>query len=154
MNKKAPVRIATIVQSPRLDVVSVVKEMAGVEGEFLECGVLDGLSTPEIEKLAPEKAQHMLGARLSDKSHGHLARDKIIGKMQECIDRLVEQGADLVIVLCVGEWPKFRSKQLVVTPSESLCGFALGLAREGYKLGLILPAENQIDDFKGKYSKD
>jgi protein AroM len=154
LKKRATIGIATIGQSPRVDVVPELKEMAGVEGEFLECGVLDGSSLPEIEKLAPEKGQYMLVTRLSDGSHVRLARDKIIEKMQKCIDSLVDQGADLVIVLCVGEWPKFRSKKLVVTPSEPLCGFALGLVREGDTLGLIVPADDQIDDFKGKYRKD
>ncbi len=154
MKKRATIGIATIGQSPRVDVVPELKEMAGVEGEFLECGVLDGLSLPEIEKLAPEKGQYMLVTRLSDGSHARLARDKIIEKMQKCIDSLVDQGADLVIVLCVGEWPKFRSEKLVVTPSEPLCGFALGPLREGDTLGLIVPADDQIDDFKGKYRKD
>ena len=154
MNKKTVVGIATIGQSPRVDVVPELKEMAGVGAEYIESGVLDGLSLPEIERLAPEKGQYMLVTRLSDGSHVRLARDKIIEKMQKCIDSLVYHGADLVIVLCVGKWPKFRSKKLVVTPSEPLCGFALGLVREGDTLGLIVPAEDQIDDFKGKYSKD
>jgi protein AroM len=154
LNRKPTVGIATIGQSPRADVVPEIQEMAGIEAEFLECGALDGLGLPEIEKLAPEKSDYMLVTRLSDGSHVRLARDKIIEKMQRSIDSLVEQGADLVIVLCVGEWPKFKSKKLVVTPSEPLCGFALGLLGRGDKLGLSVPAEEQIDDFRSKYSKD
>ena len=153
MNKTPKVGIATIGQSPRVDVVPEIKEFAGVEAEYLECGALDGLSLSEIEKLAPENGEYMLVARLNDGSHVKLARRKIVEKMQACTDKLVERGADLVIILCVGEWPKFRSEKLVVTPSEPFCGFALGLLREGDRLGVIVPAQDQLDDFGRKWKK-
>ena len=154
MDNKARVGIATIGQTPRNDIVPELQGMAGVNVEFLECGILDGLSAPEIEKLAPEKGEYMLVARLRDGSHVWLARDKIVGMLQTCIDSLVEQGADVGIVLCVAEWPRFKSKKLVVTISDPICGFALGLLKDGDKLGLIVPGEDQIDDFKEKWIKD
>ena len=54
MNKKTKVGMVTIGQSPRMDVVPQIKELAGIEAEYLECGALDGLSLSEVEKLAPE----------------------------------------------------------------------------------------------------
>jgi protein AroM len=154
MNQRKKVGIATIGQSPRVDVVPEIEVQAGVPADFLECGILDGLAQPEIEDLAPEKGDYMLVTRLRDGSQVTLARRKIIDKMQECIDFLARQGAEIIIVLCVGEWPKFRSSTLVVTPSQPFCGFALGLLNKGDKLGLIVPAVEQIDDFKGKWSKE
>lgn len=154
MNKKTTVGVVTIGQSPRMDVVPEIKEVAGVEAEYLECGALDGLSLSEIEKLAPEGGEYMLVGRLDDGSQVRLARSKIVGKMQECIDKLLEQGADLVIILCVGEWPEFTSEKLVITPSEPLCGFTMGLLRKGNRLGIIVPAADQIDDFRGKWNKE
>ena len=153
MKKTPKIGIATIGQSPRTDVVPEIKEFAGVEAEYLECGALDGLSASEIEKLAPENSEYMLVARLNDGSHVNLARRKIVAKMQVCTDKLVERGADLVIILCVGEWPKFKSDKLVVTPSEPFCGFALGLLHEGDRLGIIVPAQDQLDDFGRKWKK-
>lgn len=152
--KKTIVGIATIGESPRVDVVPEIREMAGEEIEYLESGVLDGLSPAEIEKLAPEADEYLLVTRLKDGSQVRLARDKIIGRLQGCIDSLVDRGAELVIVLCVGEWPRFKSRKLVVTPSEPLCGFALGLLKEGDTLGLIVPDQDQMDDFKGKWRKE
>jgi len=147
------VGIVTIGQSPREDVVPEIKELAGVEVKTLECGVLDGLSLSEIEKLAPAKGEYMLMARLKDGAQVSLARSKIIDKMQRCVDSLVEQGADFILILCVGGWPKFKSEKLVVTPSESFCGFIFGLVGEGDMLGVIVPSEDQIDDFKQKWFK-
>ncbi len=154
MNRKTKVGIVTIGQSPRVDVVPEIKELAGVEAEYLECGALDGLSLSEVEKLAPEGGEYMLVARLGDGSQVRLARSKIIEKMQACIDKLLERRADLVIILCVGEWPEFASEKLVITPSEPLCGFTLGLLRKGNRLGVIVPAADQVDDFGGKWNKE
>lgn len=154
MNRNPKVGIATIGQSPRVDVVPEIKKFAGMEAEYLECGALDGLSLSEIEDLAPEKGEYMLVARLNDGTPVRLARSKIIEKMQACIDKLVKQGADLIVILCVGEWPKFKAKKLVVTPSEPFCGFALGLLREGDRLGVVVPAQDQIEDFARKWKKE
>ena len=154
MNKQTTVGIVTIGQSPREDVVPEIKKLAGVEAKILECGALDGLSLSEIERLAPEQGDYVLVTRLKDGAKVRLARNKLIEKMQKCIDSLAGQGADLIIILCVGEWPKFRSQKLVVMPSELICGFTLGLMGEGGKLGVIVPTEDQIDDFKRKWSKE
>jgi protein AroM len=154
LDKRTVVGLATIGQSPRVDLVPEIKAVAGVDAEYLECGALDGLSLPEIEKLAPEEGEYMLVTRLNDGSQVRVARSKIIDKMQECTDKLVEQGADLVVILCVGEWPKFESEKLVVTPSEPFCGFVMGLLRDGDKLGVIVPAQDQIEDFRQKWNKE
>ncbi len=154
MNKQIIVGMVTIGESPREDTVSEIKRLAGVKAEILECGALDGLSLPEIQKLAPERGEYVLVSRLRDGIEIRLARSKIIKKMQKCIDSLAERGADLIVILCVGEWPKFKSEKLVVEPSEPFRGFMLGLVGEGDKLGIIVPAEDQIDDFKEKWSKE
>ncbi len=153
MNKRLVVGIATGGQTPREDVIPEIKRMVGEGVEILECGVCDGLSLPEIDKLAPEEGEVRLVTRLRDGSQVWLARDKIIDKLQRCVDSLVKRGAELVIINCFLEYPKFRSPKLVVTPNEPFCGFALGLLREGDRLGLIVPGEDQFDDFTQKWSR-
>ena len=153
MNIQATLGIATIGQSPRDDVVPEMMKLAGVKAKVLECGALDGLSLSEIESLGPEEGDYVLVTRLRDGSKVRLARSKIVDKMQKCIDSLVKRGADLVIILCVGEWPKFKSEKLIVMPSEPFIGFALGLISDEGKLGVIVPAEDQIVDFKRKWSR-
>jgi len=154
MSKQTMVGMITIGQSPREDVVPEIKQLAGIEIEISECGALDGLSLSEIEKLAPQQGEYMLVTRLRDGTGVKLARSKIIEKVQKCIDSLVGQGADLIVILCSGEWPKFRSQKLVIEPSEPFCGFTLGLANRGDKLGVMIPAEDQVEDAKKKWNKE
>lgn len=152
MSKRTMVGMITIGQSPREDIVPEIKQLAGIEIEISECGALDGLSLSEIEKLAPQQGEYMLVTRLRDGTQVRLARSKIIEKMQKCIDSLVGRGADLIVILCSREWPKFRSQKLVIEPSEPFYGFTLGLMNTGDKLGIMLPAEEQIEDVRKKWN--
>ena len=51
MKKRLAIGMITIGQSPRDDLVPDIMNLAGIDVEAIECGVLDGLSRPEIEKL-------------------------------------------------------------------------------------------------------
>ena len=55
MNITPKVGIVTIGQSPRVDVVPEIIEIAGVRADYLESGALDGLEISGIAKLAPAK---------------------------------------------------------------------------------------------------
>ena len=154
MKKRTTLGIVTIGQSPRDDVVPEMKRLAAVEAEILECGALDGLSLSEIERLSPAEEEYLLETRLKDGTAVRLSRDKLIPRMQKCIDSLVERGADVILILCLGEWPRFKSDKLVVRALEPFCAFTLGLMDTGDKMGVIVPAEEQVDDFRWKWSKE
>lgn len=153
MNRHKKVGLVTIGQSPRDDVVPEIKRLVGTVADILECGALDDLTLPEIKMLAPEEHDYLLVTRLRDGTKVRLARGKIMNYMQKCIDLLNEQGVDFILILCVGEWPKFRSHKPVIFPSEPFCGFVHGLTSIGNKLGIIVPAEEQFSHFKQKWAK-
>ena len=146
--------IATIGQSPREDVVPEMKNLAGIEAEILECGALDGLSLPEIRDMAPEEGGFPLATALKDGTAVKLSRDKLVPRMQKCIDSLVERGADVILILCLGEWPQFESDKLIVRALDPFCAFTLGLVDNGDKIGVVVPAEGQVEYFRGRWSKD
>lgn len=144
----------TIGQSPRDDLVSEVVNLTGITAKVFECGALDELNKSEIVELAPEPGEYVLVTRLSDGTPTRLASSKIVKKVQSCIDSLVSQGVDLIVILCSGTWPKFRSPKLVVTPGEVFRGFTLGMVNKGDKLGIIIPDEGQVAIAEKKWHKD
>ena len=154
MSKGLVVGMITIGQSPREDIISEIKQLMAINAEIFECGALDELGLSEIEELAPEPGDYMLVSKLRDGSPVRLARDKIIEKVQHCINSLVGRGADLTVILCSGEWPKFSSPKLVVAPGEAFCGFTLGMVNDGDKLGVMLPDEDQVDVAERKWHKE
>lgn len=154
MAKSKKLGIATIGQSPRADVVPEMKKLAGIKAEILECGALDGLSLPEIRELAPAEGEFPLETALKDGTAIKLSRDKLVPRMQKCIDSLVERGADVILILCLGEWPQFESDKLIVRALDPFCAFTLGLVDNGDKIGVVVPAEGQVEYFRGKWSKE
>jgi protein AroM len=134
----------TIGQSPRTDVVPEMLEVLGPSVEILEGGALDGLSTDAIASMAPREGQYVLVTRLRDGSSVHVAKEQILPRMQEQIDRLVAAGAEAIALLCTGEFPAFRSRRLLVEPQPVLQHFVAGVAG-GRRLGAVVPAREQVE---------
>lgn len=152
--KHSIVGMATIGQSPRDDLVPDIKRLGGIEAEIIECGALDGLSSPEIEKLAAKEGEYPLLVRLNDGTPLILSRDRLFPRMQKCVYSLIEKGADVILILCFGEWPPFKSTKLVVRPLEPLCAFILALVDRRDKIGFMVPVAGQVDEFERKLSHE
>jgi protein AroM len=154
MNKRLTIGMITIGQSPRNDLVHEIMNLARIDAEVLECGVLDGLSLSEIKKLVPEPSEYVLVTKLSDGTPTRLAHSKIIEKVQSCIDSLINQGIDFLVILCSGDWPKFKSTKLVITPGDTFRSFTIGMVNEGDKLGIIVPDEDQVVVVEKKWHRE
>src|SRR5215211_5590228 len=107
MAAKRKIGAITIGQSPRVDVVPEMLEILGSSVELIEGGALDGLSAHEVAKLAPRNGDYVLVTRLRDGSSVQIAEHHILPRMQEQVDRAVAEGADVVALLCTGEFPGF-----------------------------------------------
>ncbi|ASJ16455.1 hypothetical protein A3L04_04880 [Thermococcus chitonophagus] len=141
----------TIGQSPRVDVVpEILPYIPGVD--VIECGALDGLSMDEIKRLAPREGDYVLVTRLRDGSEVKLSRDKIVKRLQECIDFLESKGVDVIGLLCTGEFPELSSKSaMLIEPSNLL--IKLVEAINPKILGVVIPDNAQIDMTKDKWSR-
>lgn len=141
------VGFVTIGQSPRMDVVPEIKPLLG-DVEIYECGALDGLTIKEIQGLAPGKQDYVLVTRLRDGTQVKLSRNKIVKRLQECVDRL-EKEVDVIGVLCTGEFPGLKSKKLLVEPS--LLSLKTVESLSVSKLGVIVPDPRQVELTRKKW---
>ena len=83
----------TVGQSPRVDVTVDVLPIWGEKAELIEAGALDHLTYEEIMQLTPEHPDdHILVSRLRDGREVTFAEPRIVGYLQDCIDRLEAQG--------------------------------------------------------------
>jgi protein AroM len=144
MNGVRKVGGITIGQSPRTDMVPEILEILGPQVELIEGGALDSLARAEIERLAPVPGDYVLVTRLRDGSSVHIAEHHILPRMQAQVDRVLAAGAEVVALLCTGEFPPFRSNRLIVKPQVVLNHFVAGVA-EGRKLGVLVPAAEQVE---------
>ena len=143
----------TIGQSPRIDVVPEMQEILGENVVILEAGALDGLTKKDIEKFQPDENDYILVSRLNDGSHVKFGKSHVIPRLQNCINSLEEQGAELIIVICTGYFGNLlTSKVPLIYPQKILYSLVPNFSVNG-KIGVIVPEEDQIDQMGKKWEE-
>jgi protein AroM len=145
------VGMATIGQTPRIDVVPAIERILGPEVKTTEAGVLDGLNAAEIAALAPAAGEQPVVTRLRDGSSTRLSHRKILPRMQGCVDDLTARGAEFVVMLCGADWSEVESDRLIVNPGKLFPNIVTALAA-GRRLGIIKPDSGQVDGETRRYA--
>lgn len=143
------VGLVTIGQSPRVDVVSEMKEVMGERVEILECGALDKLSREQILELAPRENEEFFVTRLRDGSEVKVAVSRIVPLVQECINTL-EPLVDVIGLICTGEFHGIFSKKILIEPSALLINIVKSLSPR--RLGVLIPNPRQVSMTNRKWS--
>jgi protein AroM len=151
MSKK--IGIITIGQSPRTDVVPEMTAFFGEGVEVLERGALDGLTLEEVRAYEPEAGMIHLCTRMRDGSEVVVAKEKLLPKIQEAVDDLNREQVTLILLLCVGEFPQFRSTCLVVEPQKIVDHCIEGLIGASQRLGIVIPIAEQEDWVRETFSE-
>ncbi len=132
----------TIGQSPRDDIVPRLTEILGEGYEIVEAGALDDHTIDDINKIDLDPEHYILVSRMRDGTEIKITKKYVVPLMQRQLDKIESQGVRLTVVMCTGKFPQFRSRGLVVTPSEILRGVVEGALKEG-RLGVVFPASEQ-----------
>lgn len=134
---------ATIGQSPRNDLVPYIVERLGRPVAVMERGVMDGLSDAEIASLdRGTDGLHMV-TKLRDGGSARISYELAVPRMQQEVDSLVEEGADLVVILCGANWSALSASVPIVNPGKLFPNVIEALAA-GSTLGVVKPAVHQI----------
>lgn len=151
----------TIGQSPRPDVLDEMRPLLPPGVRIVEAGALDGLSADEVHTLrpglqgaggaraipddldvVPAADDHPLVTRLRDGREVVVSRQRLLPLVQRAVER-VEGEAHLVMMLCTGTFPRFRTTRLVLHP-EHLLLYAVQAAAGGARVGVLTPSAAQI----------
>lgn len=151
MSKK--IGIITIGQSPRTDVVPEMTAFFGEGIEVLERGALDGLTLEHVREYAPDAGMVHLCTRMRDGSEVVVAKEKLLPRIQEAIDELNLERVALILLMCVGEFPQFRSTSLVVEPQKIVDHCVEGLIGASHRLGIVIPIPEQEAWVRETFSK-
>ena len=150
---KKKIGIITIGQSPRTDVVPEMTAFFGEGVEVLERGALDGLTLEEVRAYEPDAGMIHLCTRMRDGSEVVVAKEKLLPKIQEAVDDLNREQVTLILLLCVGEFPQFRSTCLVVEPQKIVDHCIQGLIGVSHRLGIVIPIAEQEDWVRETFSE-
>lgn len=140
----------TIGQSPRGDLIPELRAVLAADVEIIEAGALDGMTLDEVRRIAPGPGDQVLVTRMADGTPVKIAERHILPRMQRQIDGLVERGADIVALVCTGEFPDFTCRKILVRPQKVLYHLTAALS-SGLSLGVVVPAEEQIRDAERRW---
>ena len=145
--------LITIGQSPRDDVVPEMRAILGREYEIVEAGALDDYTINGVldQEVLPE--DYILITRMRDGTEVKVTKRFVVPLVQRRISDMEEDGVKVILVLCTGKFPEFKSRALVVTPSEIVRGVVNGSIRRG-RLGVVYPAEEQTTKAEEEWGGD
>ena len=133
----------TIGQTPRDDLIPGLLDILGPSYEIIEAGALDDHTIEQVNAIDLNPDHYVLVTRMRDGTEVKITKKYVIPQMQEQLDKLEAQGVRLTVVMCTGKFPQFKSKGLVITPSEILKGVIDGSLKEG-KLAVVFPVPEQM----------
>jgi protein AroM len=144
--------LITVGQSPRSDVVPDMAPILGADVDILEAGALDGLTRPQIERLAPEGDDEILVTRLADGSSVFVGKSKMIPLVEARIAALEDKGVALNALLCTGEFPRLMAKRLLLEPQQLLLGLLRAMTFPG-RLGVLTPSERHVPQTQQRWKR-
>ena len=150
----------TIGQSPRDDIMAVMTPHLPDGLKVLQRGALDDLDAATIAGLRPDLSAEtgdpgapgepgneleydILVSRMRDGSEAMMTHDRVVPLMQQKIVELESEGAEIIVLLCGGDFPELRSNRIIVHPGKLLRGAVESVAH-GAKLGVVMPSDTQV----------
>ena len=145
---KPRVALVGIGQSPREDLVPELLAEAGVAVDAREFGALDGMAAAEIDALGDGLQGYRLVSRLASGREVLLPRDWVARRLQQLLDRLDEEGFDLILLLCTGSFPELHSRTLLLEAGRLVDGMVAALAEGGRRVGILVPEAGQAANWR------
>lgn len=144
----------TIGQAPRHDLSQAIERGLPPHLVVEHFGALDGLDRAAIEqRFYPAEGRPWLISRIADGGTVMLDAQAIGRQLQHCTDTLDDGGADVILLLCTGEFPALRTKHAwLVEPDAVVCNSVAGLLK-GALAGVIVPLPQQIEEARTKWQR-
>ena len=143
----------TVGQAPRTDLTPDILPLLGEHVEFMERGALDFITPEEILQIQPEEGDYVLVSRMRDGSQIRFAERKILNRIQEAIEDLQKRGAECILMLCTGKFPKaFQSEVPLIYPYD-LLGAIVPLLAENRDVAVMIPDKSQEKQCARRWSR-
>ncbi|MCR9074114.1 MAG: AroM family protein [Alphaproteobacteria bacterium] len=139
------VAVVTLGQTPRIDVVPELCEMAGRPMEAMEFGVLDGVDAETLGRIAPGPGETALITRLRDGSDIVMSIDWTSDRMQEIYSEIAGIDIDLVVLMSslLGAVP--APARTTIFCDRVVSRTIETFADAGLKVGIVLSLDSQGD---------
>lgn len=148
----ATLTFLTIGQSPRPDLAEAIEAHVPADTRVRHTGVLDGLTRPQVEtRFGAAPGAATLLSRLADGRPVTLDARAVYDGLQLRVDQVEGEGADVVVLLCTGEFPGLRTRRArLVEPDVLVTGYVATVLR-GTRVGIIVPLPQQVAEARSKW---
>ncbi len=143
--------LVTIGQSPRDDILPVLKRYLPPRVELVHAGLLDGVPESELDALAPGPGEYVLVTRLRDGTSVQLGRERILPRLKGILADLGDRDVEIILLLCTGEFPSFTSQALVIEPDKLIFNAVKGIIGNR-ALGVVIPLPEQVEETERKWA--
>ena len=142
------ISMLTIGQTPRADIAGDLRRLLPADWELRQYGALDGLTRAEAKALCGYEGRgELLVTRMAgDSRQIELSAEKIFSRLQDCLTRAEQEGADLHLMACTGNFPAYTHEKTVLYPG--VCQRQAALAK-GRPVGVLIPNEAQRQQIAG-----
>ena len=144
--------IVTIGQAPRDDIAALFAQHAPEGTKVILRGALDGLSDDELARVRPLNGGDTLYSKLRGGRDVRISKQAVIERSPMALQRLRDDGCDVLVYACTGEFPPMEGDENVLFPSRVLNGMATGLLPRG-RLGLLIPLAEQAEKLSAKWAR-
>jgi protein AroM len=117
----------------------------------LERGALDDAGDHDIAAMRPGEGDYRLVTLLRDGRSVEVAKRHLLPRLQAQIDALEEDGADVTLLMCTGEFPSFRHRRPLLAPQAALYAVVTALAAGG-RVASLTPLESQVEQARRKWA--
>jgi protein AroM len=147
---KIKLGVALIGQGPRPDYEAFFRQCLNADDEIIVKGALDELTFDEIKALKRQKGDGVLATVDRNFVPIVIPEAEVKKRMPEKISLLEKQGANIIVVVCTGQFVELSSKVPLVLPSEVLTHTVSAIAR-GCRIGVLVPEKEQIPQLQTKW---
>lgn len=151
MNPSTTAAFVTIGQSPRIDLVPEMRSelamtLPGRALDITEIGVLDGLSSAELDAMRAQAGEPRFVTRLADGREITVSTRRIERALNALLARIDGQ-FDIIVLLCTGTSVTRPEKSLLIEAQGLVDGMTAALASGARRLGVLVPDEAQVAGF-------
>ena len=145
--------LATLGRTPRRDFEAAFKpHLGGVPFDMR--GALDGISDDECISLHDAHGDYPIHIPVARDEGIDAPRENIRPYLQRLIDRLVEDGASIVAILCAGDLGDFSCSVPLISAGRVVPHMVQATLGTDLPIGVVTPNSGQVPFAKHKWSDD
>ncbi|MEF2070318.1 AroM family protein [Consotaella aegiceratis] len=133
-------------KAPRDDVVPEILDLLDMPIQPLEIGVLDNLSSEQIEALSIAEGEQSLSTYLSKHIRIVLSKPAVTARVEEILQGFHPHEFDLVVILSTGLPRDFTCTCPMINAQRAVEAAILSLVSRDASIGLIHPLQRQVGE--------